>query len=101
MTQQANVVKQETCEECCTTGACPFAYNEYSEMVVNYGCLPCIGEIINMRVNHNKTWACHSNPTKPCLGALRYMKEHNIECTVVDPVLVTENDPWHILGKTV
>lgn len=25
------------CESCSTTGGCPFAYNDYSEQIQNYG----------------------------------------------------------------
>lgn len=50
-------------EECC----CPFAWTEASDIVQNYGCLPTPHEILYMRLVHDKTWACHSDPSKPCI----------------------------------
>lgn len=82
-------------EESC----CPFAFTDRSEEVQNYGCLPSPYEIVVMRVEHGKTWACHSNPQKPCLGALRHLKQHNLPYKVIDKELVTEQSPWHLYTK--
>lgn len=76
--------------------ACPFAFSELSEQVQNHGCLPSPQDIITMRVEHGKTWACHSYPTKPCLGALRLLKERGLPHEVIDPELITESHPWHL-----
>jgi hypothetical protein len=78
---------------CCHKTSCPFAYTDESEYIQNLGCLPSPIEILNMRVNHNKTWACHSNPTKPCKGALSRLKELKFDNKVTYP-LITENDMW-------
>lgn len=84
----------ETCDQCSTVGACPFAFTDDSEQVQNYGCLPTPNEIVLMRTKHNKTWACHSNTQKPCLGALRTMNDQGIDCTIVDSELITEEHDW-------
>lgn len=78
----------------CEDTSCPFAFTEESEMIQNYGCLPTPGEIITMRVKHDKTWACHSNPAVPCKGALHHLKTEGLPHKVVDPALVTEKHDW-------
>lgn len=78
------------------TSGCPFAFTETSEIAQGYGCLPTPYEIIKMRSDHGKTWACHSEPTKPCVGAIQHMKDSGLPHLVIDPVLVTEADDWSI-----
>ncbi|MGZ8924365.1 MAG: hypothetical protein ACXW2E_00645 [Nitrososphaeraceae archaeon] len=77
--------------DCC----CPFAFTNKSEYVQGLGCLPSPYDIIQMRTVHGKTWACHSDPTSPCIGAIDYMKEHNMPYKVIDPELLTEASDWH------
>jgi len=84
--------------ECSETGGCPFAWwTEESEQIQNYGCLPSSHDIVQMRIKHGKTWACHSNPDKPCLGAINYLKEHELPFQVIDKELVTEQSDWHLM----
>lgn len=91
-------MRKETCKECSKNG-CPFAYTAESETIQNYGCLPTPSDIVNMRLKHGKTWACHSNPDKPCLGTLDFLKENNLPHEVIDNNLVTEEDNWTIYCK--
>lgn len=80
------------CDKNCHSTSCPFAFTDESETIQNYGCLPTPYQIVSMRVIHGKTWACHSNPTKPCIGALKFMAEHKVEYKIIDTVLVTEHN---------
>lgn len=79
----------------CSETSCPFAFTEESEQIQNYGCLPTPGEIITMRVKHGRTWACHSDNRKPCLGALQMLKERGHEFKVIDRSLLTEESDWN------
>lgn len=79
---------------CSTIGSCPFSFSDDSEMVQGYGCLPTPYEIVNMRIKHKKTWACHSNTDKPCLGAINYLKDKNLPYNVEDSKLLTLTDNW-------
>ena len=77
---------------------CPFAMTDASGQAQNYGCLPSPYEIVVMRRDHGKTWACHENNSAPCAGAIRHLKEIGVDHRVTDPVLVTESDDWTVFA---
>lgn len=81
-------------EFCSTHGGCPFAFSNKSELIQSYGCIPTHIDIVNMRLKYDKTWACHSDEKKPCLGAIKHLKEKNLPFKVVDKKLVTLDDNW-------
>lgn len=76
------------CDKEC--GGCPFAFSDKSEMIQDYGCLPTPQEIVRMRVEFGKTWACHEDPKKPCAGAIAHLKEKGHAYHMEDKQLVTE-----------
>lgn len=80
----------------CSTTECPFAYTDLSEEIQNYGCLPTPQEIVNM-ASHKKIWACHTVPTKPCLGAARQLKTLGINAKGYE--LLTELSEWDRYAK--
>lgn len=84
------------CNVNCSSTSCPFAFTELSEQVQNYGCLPTPHEIVQMRVKHGKTWACHSDPSKPCIGGIKHLKKKGLPHQVIDARLLTERDKWHL-----
>lgn len=83
-----------TCDHNSSDCTCPFAFSDASEQAQNYGCLPSPWDIRNMRVHHGKTWACHEDITKPCIGALEFLKERGEPYKIIDAKLITDNDDW-------
>ncbi len=73
---------------------CPFAFTDASERVQNYGCLPTPHEIVVMRVVYGKTWACHDDPSRPCIGAIHYLRSTGLPHAVVNRELLCEASDW-------
>lgn len=73
---------------------CPFAFSEESEKIQDYGCLPTHIEIVRMRVDFGKTWACHADPKKPCAGAIAHLKEKGLPYQMIDKTLATEQSDF-------
>lgn len=80
------------CDKNCHLKSCPFAESEESEVAQSYGCLPSPYEIVGMRVFNQKTWACHSNPKKPCKGALDFLRRNNFDARIIHTTLITETN---------
>jgi hypothetical protein len=86
---------KESRAECSTHGGCPGANSGYSEYVQELGCLPTLHETVQMKVKHNKTWACHLYPNKPCLGTLKELGRRGLD-NKPNKDLVTEDDQWDL-----
>lgn len=86
------------CDKACN--GCPFSFTEESEMIQNYGCLPTPQDIVRMRVEFGKTWACHAEPSKPCAGGIDFLRKKGYDYKVIDKVLVTETSDFLVgFGK--
>lgn len=79
---------------CHVDGSCPFACSEASDIAQNYGCLPTAYDITIMRLQYGKTWACHSDTSRPCQGAVQHLSRNGENALVIDPQLITEKSDW-------
>lgn len=73
---------------------CPWAFTEMSETIQNYGCLPTPQETIIMRTEFGKTWSCHGDNTKPCIGTINALQERGLPYKVKDKNLITESSDF-------
>lgn len=58
---------------------CPFAFSDESENVQNLGCLPTPQEILRIKRDTGKNWACHDNESRPCAGYVRAARKLGID----------------------
>lgn len=73
----------------CNGDGCPLNYgNETTELSQNYGCLPDPYMIAKMKAMEGKTWACHADNTKPCIGGLHLCKAMGLSTKI--EILETE-----------
>lgn len=79
---------------CHVDGSCPFSGTDSSEYVQDLGCLPSPIQIAALRVYYGKTWACHEDYSKPCKGAIKFLKDKGLPHKVEDSDLVTEKCDW-------
>jgi hypothetical protein len=82
--------------ECIT---CPFSFSDKADEAQNYGCLPSPFDLVNMRVHHGKTWACHYDYNKPCVGTIQFLKDNDLPYKQINPTLETEITDWHLYTK--
>lgn len=83
---------KEPCKNPCE--GCPWAFTEKSEMIQNYGCLPEPMDTIVMRVSYGKTWSCHENTKKPCVGTLNELRSLDLDARVLDRELINEGSDF-------
>jgi hypothetical protein len=61
---------------------CPFSYNDESEQIQNYGCLPDVPHIIKMKEESGHNWACHGDNTVLCGGFANHLKERRLDLDI-------------------
>lgn len=75
-----HVTYNYSCNKECDA-ACPALLDD-SMSIHTYDCLPTIYDIARIRAVHGLTWACHSNPSKPCIGGIQYLSELGLPYSV-------------------
>lgn len=74
---------------------CPInIHTPEGEQISNYGCLPCYADAIKWYKETGKVWACHEQPTKPCIGFLKLAKKKG------DKVVLTKTTQLITEGTT-
>lgn len=71
---------------------CPFNDNEESENVNNSGCLPEPKQILNMKVNGDIDWKCHSKDII-CMGLVETLTSDNFVSKINRIMYKTEKQP--------
>jgi hypothetical protein len=65
---------------------CPFGdeegWSEVAEQAMSLGCLPCMGEVMAIKRDHDLNWGCHSaepGEVRPCVGFVRECRERGVD----------------------
>lgn len=77
---------------------CPFSFNEESEIVHNYACLPTGYDIIELKKKTNQNWTCHGDETVICGGYAKYLKENHPKLSIKEGGLISY-ETWYIKGE--
>jgi len=66
---------------CNTCEACPFSFSEKSEYAQGLGCLPAPYDIMKIKSETGKNWACHEDQEEKrlCAGYVAYAKEQGVD----------------------
>lgn len=63
-------------------GTCPIGdengWSEEAEQAIGLGCLPCLGEALEIKIRTGANWGCHSE-ARICAGFVRECRERGIE----------------------
>ena len=69
----------------CNGDGCPVNFgNEMTEYSQNMGCLPTPYDIAKMRAVEGKTWSCHADISKPCIGGIYLCKSLGLPTKVIE-----------------
>ena len=78
--------------DCKVCSGCPFNFiSEEHEMIQNHGCLPDHNHVIEMYLNNEGHWKCHSRDIK-CTGLSKALELLEIKANNED-LLITEDNP--------
>ncbi|MCY8256943.1 hypothetical protein MOB73_02235 [Bacillus spizizenii] len=69
--------------------SCPFSHSYEAEMAQNYGCLPTLKQIIEMKEKSGHNWACHSDETVLCGGFAKYIKRNRPDLKINEGQLLS------------
>jgi hypothetical protein len=58
---------------------CPFSCTEEAEAPINWGCVPCGYEIMELKRRYDRNWGCHSRPDRLCAGYVMAAREEGLD----------------------
>lgn len=58
---------------------CPFNHTEAAVNAYNWGCLPSVFDVFELKRNHNANWQCHEGNGKICAGYVQMAKEEGVD----------------------